>query len=69
MLGAQLPLEMSAIEAYEAGILACLAAGDNDTRDLLAENLHDETDHVGEIETALGLIKRIGADNFEQAMM
>jgi len=69
MLSAELPLEMDAVRKYNAAIVLCVSLNDNDTRDLLAGILKDETEHVHEIETAQNLIEMIGADNFAQAMM
>ena len=69
MLAAEKKLELAAVARYNAGIALCVELNDNDTRDLLAGILHDETEHVHEIETAESLIEIIGLDNFLQAMI
>jgi len=69
MLDAELPPEIAAIAKYEAGIKLCVEVGDNDTRDILVANLKDETEHVHEIETDLGLMELMGSDNWASAMI
>jgi bacterioferritin len=42
----------------------CAEAGDNASRDLFVKLLHDEEGHVDWLETQLGLIEKLGLDNY-----
>ncbi|GAB4355929.1 MAG: bacterioferritin [Gammaproteobacteria bacterium] len=69
MLQCDLALEMEAIPALRKGIALCESAGDYVTRDLLEEILESEEEHVDWLETQLGLIAKIGIENYQQSMM
>ena len=59
-----LELEVEAISCLNAGIAACMAAGDNGTRELLERILKGEEEHADWLETQLALIARIGVENY-----
>ncbi|MEQ1506235.1 MAG: bacterioferritin [Myxococcota bacterium] len=56
-----LALEQDAIPRLNAAIALCVAEGDNGTRELLAEILVSEEEHLDWIETQLRLIRELGA--------
>src|SRR6476661_8457507 len=53
-------LEYAAIKRLNDGIAACVAAGDNATRDLLERILVSEEEHTDWLETQLGLLAALG---------
>lgn len=53
-------LEYAAIKRLNDGIAACVAAGDNATRELLEGILVGEEEHTDWLETQLGLIAALG---------
>ena len=55
-----LELEYAAVERLNNGIAACVAKGDNGTRELLTEILVSEEDHIDWIETQQETIRQIG---------
>ena len=55
-----LSLEQESIERLNRGIAQCVAAGDNGTRDLLADVLEGEEEHADWLETQLGLVGQLG---------
>ena len=67
MLECDLALEGIAIPDLREGIALCEKVGDFVTRDLLAEILEDEEEHVDWIETQLSLIEQIGLENYLQS--
>ena len=60
----QLDLEMEreAVERLNNGIALCVSLGDNGTRELLADMLTSEEDHVDWLETQLHLVDKLGAE-------
>ena len=64
MLEADLSLEMDAIPDLKEGILYCEQVGDYVSRDLFADILESEEEHIDWIETQLDLIARIGEQNY-----
>lgn len=69
MLEADLALEMDAIPDLKEGILYCEQIGDYISRDLFKHILEAEEDHVDWLETQLGLIDKMGIENFHQAQI
>lgn len=70
MLRADLALEYKVREALVKGIALAEQHGDYVTRDILALQLHDtEEDHAYWLEQQLGLISRIGLQNYLQSQM
>jgi bacterioferritin len=59
-----LALEIDAVKRLNAGIEACRAADDNNTRHLLEEILEDEEEHIDWIEAHIALIEQVGAPNY-----
>ena len=59
-----LALELDAVKRLNAGIEACRAADDNNTRHLLEEILEDEEEHIDWIEAQIALIEQVGAANY-----
>lgn len=59
-----LEVEVEAVTRLNAGIAACVAAGDNGTRELLEEILTDEEEHADWLETQLGLIEQVGEAHY-----
>ena len=64
MLECDLSLEMDAIPDLRDGIKYCEEVRDYVSRDLLKEILESEEDHVDWLETELGLIEKIGIQNY-----
>ncbi|GAB4178495.1 MAG: bacterioferritin [Thalassobaculales bacterium] len=67
ILACDLKLEMAAIPDLKKGIADCEAKGDYVTRMLFEKILKNEEDHVDFIETQLGLIERMGLQNYVQS--
>ncbi|HET7707350.1 MAG TPA: bacterioferritin [Thermoanaerobaculia bacterium] len=59
-----LALEIDAVKRLNAGIEACRAADDNNTRHLLEEILEDEEEHIDWIEAQIALIEQVGVPNY-----
>jgi bacterioferritin len=59
-----LALEYDAVKRFNAGIAACVAAGDNATRALLERILVSEEEHIDWIETQQETIRQIGEANY-----
>ncbi|WP_368648315.1 bacterioferritin [Castellaniella ginsengisoli] len=68
MLRADLELEYEVRASLREGIALCETHGDYVTRDLLLQQLHDtESDHAYWLEKQLGLIEKIGLQNYLQS--
>lgn len=65
-LEADLKLEHKAVPALREALAHCEAVRDFVTRDLLADILEGEEQHIDFIETQLGLIATIGIENYVQ---
>jgi bacterioferritin len=63
-LALALALEREAISRLNAGIAACVAAGDNGSRELLDHILEGEEDHADWVETQLELIRQVGEAHY-----
>lgn len=63
-LSNDLALEKGAVAEYNAAVAAARKAGDNVSADLLDELLHDEEEHVDQLETQLSLIDQLGLENY-----
>ena len=57
-------LEYGAVERLNRGIALAVEKGDNGTRELLAEILVSEEDHIDWLETQQETIRQIGADQY-----
>ena len=69
MLECDLKLEMVACPDLKEGIAYCETVGDYVSRDLLADILESEEEHIDWLETQLSLIERIGLENYQQSMI
>lgn len=69
MLECDLKLEMQAIPELREGIAYCESIKDYVSRDLLDDILESEEEHVDWLETQLGLIDKVGLENYLQAKM
>lgn len=69
MLECDLKLEMIACPDLREGMSYCESVGDYVSRDLLGRILASEEDHIDWLETQLGLIDRIGLENYQQSML
>ncbi|MEJ2418359.1 MAG: bacterioferritin [Exilibacterium sp.] len=69
MLECDLKLELKAIPDLREGISYCESVKDYVSRDILKDILEEEEDHVDWLETQLGLIKKVGIENYQQSMM
>ena len=67
MLQSDLDLELDAIPDLKAAITYCESRKDFVSRDLFDEILKSEEEHVDWLETQLGLIERMGVENYLQA--
>jgi bacterioferritin len=69
MLACDLRLEQSAIPDLKAAIAYCESVGDYGTRELLEDILESEEEHIDWLETQLGLIDKVGLENYLQSQM
>ena len=67
MLQCDLDLELDAIPDLRAAIAYCEAHKDYVSRDLFDHILKSEEEHVDWLETQLGLIDKIGIENYQQS--
>ena len=59
-----LGVERDAIPRFNAAIALCVTAGDNGTREMLAEMLTSEEEHADWLEEQLELINQLGEANY-----
>ena len=69
MLQCDLDLECDAIPLLREGIAYCESCQDYISRDLLQHILESEEEHVDWLETQLGLIEKVGVENYLQSAM
>ena len=69
ILQCDLDMELDAIPDLRAGIAYCEVHKDYVTRDLFDSILVSEEEHVDWLETQLGLIKKVGAENYQQSQI
>ena len=69
ILQCDLDLELDAIPDLRAGIAYCESRKDYVTRDLFDSILKSEEEHVDFLETQLGLIDKVGLENYLQSQM
>ena len=69
MLASDLALELVARTDLLAAIAHCEAVQDYVSRDVLRKILDDEEEHIDQLETELGLIEKIGIQNYLQTQM
>jgi bacterioferritin len=59
-----LAMELEAVERFNRGIALSVELGDNGTRELLADMLVSEEEHVDWLETQLSLVEALGAEMY-----
>ncbi len=69
MLECDLRLEMAATPVLREGIAYCESIGDFVSRDILSGILDSEEEHIDWLETQLGLIDKVGLENYQQSMI
>ena len=68
-LACDLTLEQAAHPALKAAIAHCEKVGDYVSRELFADILASEEEHIDFLETQLGLVDRVGTQNYLQSQM
>jgi bacterioferritin len=68
ILECDLKLELHAIPLLREAIAYCESVSDFVSRDLFADILESEEEHVDWIETQLSLIEKVGIQNYQQSM-
>jgi bacterioferritin len=69
MLECDLKLELKACPLLKEGIKHAESVGDYVSRDLMQDILESEEEHIDWLETQLGLIDKVGLQNYQQSMM
>ncbi|AUH50153.1 bacterioferritin [Chromobacterium sp. ATCC 53434] len=69
MLECDLKLELEALPLLREAIAYCETAKDYVSRDMLEDILESEEEHVDWLETQLGLIEKVGLQNYLQSQM
>lgn len=69
LLECDLALEHEALPALREGVAHCESSGDYTSRQLFADILKSEEDHIDWIETQLGLIARLGEAAYLQTKL
>jgi bacterioferritin len=69
ILECDLALELDAIPDLRAAVAFCESRKDYVTRDLFDDILKSEEEHVDFLETQLGLIDKVGLENYMQSQM
>lgn len=69
MLQCDLKLEQKAVPDLKEAIAYCESVQDYISRDLLTEILESEEEHIDWLETQLGLIEKVGLENYLQSQM
>ena len=59
-----LQVELEAVKRLNAGIAACVDAGDNGSRELLEKILVDEEEHIDHLEAQIHAIGEMGIENY-----
>jgi bacterioferritin len=69
MLECDLKLEHKAHQDLKAAIAHCETVGDFGSREMLEDILESEEEHIDWLETQLGLIDKVGIENYLQSSM
>lgn len=69
ILECDLRLEMAGIPDLKTAIAYCESVGDYGSRELFEDILQSEEEHVDWLETQLGLIDKVGLENYQQSQM
>ena len=59
-----LKLELGGVQHYNGAIELCIRIKDHGTREILDQILKESEEHVNWLETQLGLIQKVGLDNY-----
>ena len=69
MLRCDLDLENEAVPLLREAVAYCETVQDYVSRDLFADILESEEEHIDWLETQLGLIDKVGLENYQQSKM
>jgi len=69
MLESDLQLELQGASLLREAVAFCEKAGDYVSRDLLEDILEEEEEYIDWLETQVGLIQKIGLENYLQSQM
>ncbi len=69
MLASDLRVEQTAVPDLKEAIAHCESVGDYGSRELLENILESEEEHIDWLETQLGLIEKVGLENYQQSQM
>ena len=69
MLASDLRLELQAVPDLKAAIAYCESVGDYGSREMLEDILESEEEHIDWLETQVGLIDKVGLENYLQSQM
>jgi len=69
MLNCDLQLEQKALKDLKEAIVYCESVKDFTSRELFEDILNSEEDHIDWLETQLGLIDKVGLQNYLQSKM
>lgn len=69
MLECDLRIEKTGLADLKAAIAHCETSGDFGSRELLEDILEAEEEHIDWLETQLGLIDKVGIENYLQSQM
>ena len=69
MLKCDLKLEMEALPLLREAVAYCESNTDYVSRDLFQDILESEEEHIDWLETQLGLIEKVGLENYQQSMI
>ncbi|MCB1661393.1 MAG: bacterioferritin [Pseudomonadales bacterium] len=69
MLKCDLKLEMEAVPLLREAVAYCESNTDYVSRDLFQDILESEEEHIDWLETQLGLIEKVGLENYQQSMI
>ncbi len=69
MLGCDLKLEMEAVPLLREAIEYCESISEYVSRELFEAILESEEEHIDWLETQLGLIDKVGIENYQQSMI
>ncbi len=69
MLDCDLKIEQGGVQDLKVAIAYCESVGDYGSRELLEDILESEEEHIDWLETQLGLIDKIGIENYLQSQM
>ena len=69
MLECDLKLEHKGLPELKEAIAYCESVGDYGSREMLEDILESEEEHIDWLETQLGLIEKVGLENYLQSQM